>query len=644
MTVVSNDRRRTYPGNGVANVFTGPKAVLASHIAVYLVDDATQVATLVSTGDYTLAGVGGRRQTTVTMTTPPPTGQTLLILRTVLYEQDADISNQGAYLPEVVELAMDDIVRQTQQLDDQLGFAIRFPETMLDFDPNISGELTPGGPLILGYDLKSVGIGSEIGSGDLLLRGDLASGASGKGASLVTVRDAPDNFAGSTLESVLAELAGRDYLTPEQFGALGDGVTDDTAALQAAFAAAAGKVLRLTPGKTYVMNSGVARIASGTKIIAYGATVKRGSGSTTNRFVTADTDGVTGGYTACTDVTILGGTWDGNYPTITAPLAAFGFCHARRIRIENCYMKNVVAHHYIELNSTADAVVYGCTFEGGAEQSDASMEAVQIDGAISSAVFSGGAPYDNTFCSNIKIIGNTFLNCGSGVGSHSSVSGKRHSIITIANNLFSSSYFCGVRGMNWENAVIVGNVFYGGALGVRMQADASTINEGLVISNNIFWKIGLSNQAGAGSGHAIYLFGNSAGTEQYNHFTINGNVIRDCDQPTSGAGIKVNYCPYGTINGNAIDNLTIGTGIAVFGNGDISIIGNRVKNTSGPSISAQALGSLVVSSNIVDTINYTSITRSLVTNNIVANGGGITSGGTNTDTHTVNNLVGTVYA
>lgn len=214
MTVVSNDRRKTYSGNDVTTTFTGPKAELASHISVWLIDDATGVSSLVSTGAYSLSGVGGRRQTTVLMATPPASGKTLLILRTVPFEQDVDISNQGAYLPEVVELAMDNIVRQTQQLADLLNTCFRFPETLPDFDGTIQGPYTPGSPLLIGSDGKSVAVGDYVGSGDLLLRGDLASASSGKGAALVSYKSPAS---GSVPRSVADRLAdGGDYV--EDFG------------------------------------------------------------------------------------------------------------------------------------------------------------------------------------------------------------------------------------------------------------------------------------------------------------------------------------------------------------------------------------------------------------------------------------------
>ena len=119
MTVVANDRRKEYPGNGTATEFAGPRALSASHIAVYLVDEETGSA--VQQTEFTLTGLG-KAATKIVMDTAPPDGQTLLILRTLPFSQECDISNQGKYLPEVVEESgLDPLAMQIQQIADRLG-------------------------------------------------------------------------------------------------------------------------------------------------------------------------------------------------------------------------------------------------------------------------------------------------------------------------------------------------------------------------------------------------------------------------------------------------------------------------------------------------------------------------------------------
>jgi hypothetical protein len=474
----------------------------------------------------------------------------------------------------------------------------------------------------------------------------LASILVGKGASLVGIQDAGNLLAAATVEAALQEIAltAVGVICPERgFGAVGDGVTDDTAALQAACQAAAGKTLRLTPGKTYLLASGAMRVKSGTKIIAYGATIKRGSG--TNRFLTWDTDGVTGSYNAVSDVTVLGGIWDGGYPTITTSLTMFGICHSRRTRIHDCYMKNVAANHYIEINSSSDVVISGCTFEGGGEQVDDSMEAVQIDGAIDSATFSGGAPYDLTFCSNITIANCNFNNCGTGIGTHSTVSGSKHSHIRIIGNHFTNPWFCGVRVTNWDNTVISGNVFYGGLHAIRVFADVTTIMYGLTITGNIMQKIGSTTKDVAGNGHAIYLSGNSAGTESVQRFTITGNTIYDMGEAKSGSAIKVNYCSFGTVSNNAIDGMTNGNGIVAFTCQNLMVNGNEISNISASfkGINLSSMTTSMIDANRAPTIDLSNSDKTMVRNNITTAAASITGSG-NTNGNVSHNLQGSTFA
>lgn len=136
MTVIVNDRRKEYPGNAVATVFAGPRALSASHVGVWLIDDITGAAEVQTA--YTLTGVG-KSGTTVTMDVAPPAGKTLLILRSVPYEQGADVSNQGPYLPEFIENdALDPLAMQIQQIADKVARAIIASEITVgdawDFD------------------------------------------------------------------------------------------------------------------------------------------------------------------------------------------------------------------------------------------------------------------------------------------------------------------------------------------------------------------------------------------------------------------------------------------------------------------------------------------------------------------------------
>ncbi len=126
MTISANDRRKTYVGNGVATTFPGPRAFLASHIQVFT--GTHPVYTLVPPSQYTVTGLRASTST-VTFNAAPALNRDVLILRTVPLDQPADITNQGAFLPEIHEDAFDYRVMQLQQLLDSGMQLVQDPDS-----------------------------------------------------------------------------------------------------------------------------------------------------------------------------------------------------------------------------------------------------------------------------------------------------------------------------------------------------------------------------------------------------------------------------------------------------------------------------------------------------------------------------------
>lgn len=126
MTISANDRRKTYVGNGVATAFNGPRAFLSSHIQVFT--GTHPVYNLVPPSQYTVTGLRANAST-VTFNTAPALNLDILILRTVPLDQPADITNQGAFLPEIHEDAFDYRVMQLQQLLDSGMQLVQDPES-----------------------------------------------------------------------------------------------------------------------------------------------------------------------------------------------------------------------------------------------------------------------------------------------------------------------------------------------------------------------------------------------------------------------------------------------------------------------------------------------------------------------------------
>ncbi|OBU70462.1 hypothetical protein A9K58_00480 [Stenotrophomonas maltophilia] len=249
MTITANDRRKNYKGNGVTTEFPGPRCFSPQHIAVYI---GTSEGTIeLSPSQYTVRGAGGSGGTTILMNTPPASDTDVLILRTVPFDQPTDITNQGAFLPELHEDSFDYRVMQVQQLDDRQDLTIRFPETYPGTIPDLTLPAPEPGKGI-GWNADGSGIRyiTLEGAGDLTLRDDLVDATAG--AALVGYRQAGSGAVG---RQVLDRL--REYVSPEEFGAAGDGATNDRVALQRAAeqAMASGSVLKLPRGRVYYVGT-----------------------------------------------------------------------------------------------------------------------------------------------------------------------------------------------------------------------------------------------------------------------------------------------------------------------------------------------------------------------------------------------------
>lgn len=117
MTVSSELNRKEYAGNGVTTAFSTSPFVFfdGGDLDVYLIVDATGVATLKTiTTHYTVAGGSGSTGT-VTMLTAPATGETLVIVRDVPATQGSDFQNNDGSDAEVAEDALDRLTMLAQQ-------------------------------------------------------------------------------------------------------------------------------------------------------------------------------------------------------------------------------------------------------------------------------------------------------------------------------------------------------------------------------------------------------------------------------------------------------------------------------------------------------------------------------------------------
>lgn len=291
MTVSSQTSSETYLGNGVTTVWDLPfRFFESSDIQVYLTDPSTSTTTLLTLGtDYTLTGAGlpedfGTAPGKITTTVPVPNNWVLEVSRVMDIEQLTDIINQGEFFPEIHEDVFDRLTMMMQQTDFGVQRALRMPVGQNYYDAlghqikNLGAPTAPGDAVNKGYvDAADTGLQSQIDSLSAGLPGtnyafpwsttttqstqSLTPGFTFTSATLYLngiAQPYGKAFAVVANQIVLAEAipAGTEVyailgqfvlptpyipssgitacITDSPFNAVGDGVADDTSAIQAA--------------------------------------------------------------------------------------------------------------------------------------------------------------------------------------------------------------------------------------------------------------------------------------------------------------------------------------------------------------------------------------------------------------------------
>ena len=177
----------------------------------------------VLTGGATVTGAGTSEGGSVILDTPPPNGARVTLRRRLSIARTTDFQNNGVLRARALNDELDYQVAALQQVADDVAGAVRL-------DPADGGGLVL--PLRAARANRVLGFDS---TGDVTVFD--------RGAGLLGVP-----FPGGVPRSVEDKLAER--LTARDFGATGDGVTDDGPALAAAMAAAAasGRMLEIGEG------------------------------------------------------------------------------------------------------------------------------------------------------------------------------------------------------------------------------------------------------------------------------------------------------------------------------------------------------------------------------------------------------------
>ena len=236
MTISSTNRKAgPFTGNGVTVAFPFTfKVFTTADVLVVQAVTATGVETVQTLGaNYTVvlnadqsANPGG----TITALVAPPTGTTLTATSQVGNLQPMDLTNAGGFYPKVLNDAMDRATVQIQQLAEKVSRALK---TALSTPAGVSADLPPPAAYkVLAWNST----GTALENTDPALSSALATNLAAPSGSLL-VTHLPDGFGAvaTSVQSYLRSLQGWHVNVKDApYYAKGDGVTNDTAAIQAA--------------------------------------------------------------------------------------------------------------------------------------------------------------------------------------------------------------------------------------------------------------------------------------------------------------------------------------------------------------------------------------------------------------------------
>jgi len=297
MTVSSDVNKITYAGNGSTQVFSVNYYFLAdSHLQVVLITTAGVETVQTLTTNYTVTGAGNEAGGSITMLVSPPTGVSVVIQRVVPATQETDYLANDPFPAESHERALDKLTMLVQQNERENDRSLKIPlsavpttstelpapvgnkllawnsnaSAVINFDPadiiTIVGQQTSYGDVftgngvttdfaltrspgsVFGIDVSINGV-TQVPNVDYTLGGTTLTFTSAPpaAASQILARyaevytsydaDAQDvrylpAGTGAVTTNVQTKL--RETVSVKDFGAVGDGVADDTSAIQAA--------------------------------------------------------------------------------------------------------------------------------------------------------------------------------------------------------------------------------------------------------------------------------------------------------------------------------------------------------------------------------------------------------------------------
>ncbi len=232
-------------------------------------------------------------------------------------------------------------------------------------------------------------------------------------------------------------------------GVYADGVNDDTKALQKCIDEVKNGGTVYFPDGVYLVSAALIFYSNQYLRFSDNARILRsGKSNPLTRYLLASySEKDWSGYCGTHDVVISGGIFDGN-ESLTEKSTLVNTVHCKNIVIENCRFVNCSKWHCVELNSTENATVKNCVFDGRTytlKCDELHNELIQLDwphiGSYGPVYNCNGELIgfcvDDTPCKNVHIESNVFkCNGFPAIGHHDDCP---HCDIVISNNVFDGS-------------------------------------------------------------------------------------------------------------------------------------------------------------------------------------------------------------